>query len=61
MLCNLKPLSIVTYGRLIKTMIDHIKKPLLVSCIARHTDLLSAALWCFGFGKIDKCELGPIN
>ena len=42
-------------------MIDYIEKPLLVGCIARQTDLLSATLRCFGFGKIDKCEVRPIN
>jgi hypothetical protein len=42
-------------------MIDHIEKPLPVSCIARQTDLLSATLRCFGLGKIDKCEVSPIN
>ena len=54
-------MAIVTHDRLIKTMIDHIEKPLLVSCIARQTDLLSATLGCFGLGKIDKCEVRPIN
>ena len=57
----LKQHSIVTHDRLIKTMIDYIEKPLLVSCIARQTDLLSATLRCFGLGKIDKCEVRPVD
>jgi hypothetical protein len=56
-----KPHLIVTYDPLIKTMVDHIEKPLLVSCIARQTDLLSTTLRCFGLCKIDKCEVRPIN
>lgn len=42
-------------------MIDHIEEPLFVSRIARQTNLLSAALWRLGLGKIDKREVGPIN
>jgi hypothetical protein len=42
-------------------MIDHIEEPLFVSRIARQTDLLGATLWRFGLGKIDICEVGPIN
>jgi len=42
-------------------MIDHIKESLFVSCIARQTDLLGAALRRFGLGKIDECEVGPVN
>jgi hypothetical protein len=42
-------------------MIDHIEEPLFVSRIARQTDLLGATLWRLSLGKIDICEVGPIN
>jgi hypothetical protein len=51
----------LTHGRLIKAVIDHIEKSLSVSRITRQTDLLSATFWRFGLGKIDKCEVCPIN
>jgi hypothetical protein len=53
--------SFRTHDRFIKAVIDHIKEPLLVSCIARQADLLSATLWRFSLGKIDACEVCPIN
>ncbi len=53
--------SFVTHDRFIEAMIDHIKEPLFVSCIARQTDLLGATLRRFGLGKIDECEVGPVN
>ena len=53
--------SIATHDRLIKSMINHIEEPLFVSRIARQTDLLGATLWCLSLGKIDICEVGPIN
>jgi hypothetical protein len=53
--------SFRTHDRFIEAVIDHIKEPLLVSCIARQTDLLSATLWRFCLGKIDACEVCPIN
>jgi len=53
--------SFITHDRFIKAMIDHIKEPLFVGCIARQTDLLGATLWRFGLGKIDECEVCPIN
>ena len=53
--------SFRTHDRFIEAVIDHIEEPLLVSCIARQTDLLGATLRRSGLGEIDECEVGPVN
>jgi len=42
-------------------VINHIEESLSMRGVACQTDLLGAALWRFGFGEIDKGEVGPIN
>ena len=62
MLCDeIERSSILTYGRPIKSMIDHIEEALFMSRIARQSNLLSTTLWCLGLGNIDTCEVRPFN
>ena len=51
----------MTHDRLIKAMVGNVEEPLLVSRVARQSDLLSTALGRFGLSKVDKGEIGPVN